>query len=282
MRIIPHDHNRNPDLHHLQVFDVLLREHSLTRAAHELDVTQPALSKTLAQLRRYFDDPLFVRVALRMAPTPKALQLQGPVRAILERAASLRNEHLAFDPRTSHRTFNFCVVDAGLLKLLPPLVNRLLTEAPNVRLHVHQLERIHLERWLESGKLDFAMGSFPSMPKSIRCQQLWVEQYVSLARRRHPRMSSEPTLRAFVAEKHVLVSRACTSDGATAAGSRRSAQKYHLPDPDFHRRGRIGQTHGRNHHASVIGGDRVGQRPRASHHHTADQIAKDRYLSILA
>jgi len=130
MRIIPHDHNRDPDLHHLQVFDVLLREHSLTRAAHELDVTQPALSKTLAQLRRYFDDPLFVRVALRMEPTPKALQLQGPVRAILERTASLRNEHLSFDPRTSHRTFNFCVVDAGLLKLLPPLVDRLLTEAP--------------------------------------------------------------------------------------------------------------------------------------------------------
>ena len=50
------------------------------------------------------------------------------------------------------------------------------------------------------------MGSFPSMPKSIRCQQLWVERYVSLARRRHPRLSSEPTLRAFVAEKHVLVS----------------------------------------------------------------------------
>jgi DNA-binding transcriptional LysR family regulator len=206
MRIIPDGYSKAPDLHHLQVFDVLLREHSLTRAARELDVTQPALSKTLAQLRQYFDDPLFVRVASRMEPTAKALQLQMPVRAILNRTASLRSEHMSFNPRLSHRTFNFCVVDAGLLKLLPPLVNRLLTEAPNVRLHVHQLEAIHLERWLESGKLDFAMGSFPSIPKSIRCQQLWVEQYVSLARRRHPRMSSEPTLRAFVAEKHVLVS----------------------------------------------------------------------------
>ena len=206
MRIIPHGYSKAPDLHHLQVFDVLLREHSLTRAARELDVTQPALSKTLAQLRQYFDDPLFVRVASRMEPTAKALQLQMPVRAILNRTASLRSEHMSFNPRLSHRTFNFCVVDAGLIKLLPPLVDRLLTEAPNVRLHVHQFEGIHLERWLESGKLDFAMGSFPSMPKSIRCQQLWVERYVSLARRQHPRLSSEPTLRAFVAEKHVLVS----------------------------------------------------------------------------
>ena len=91
----------DPDLQQLRVLDVLLREHSLTRAARELDVTQPALSKTLAQLRRYFDDPLFVRVALRMEPTPKALQLQAPVRAILDGRASLRTEHVSFDPATS-------------------------------------------------------------------------------------------------------------------------------------------------------------------------------------
>jgi len=198
--------DEDPDLHHLRVFDVLLRQHSLTRAARELGVTQPALSKTLAQLRRYFDDPLFVRVASRMEPTTKALQLQAPVRGILDRTAALRSEHVTFDPRTSHRTFNFCVVDAGLLKLLPPLVGRLLIEAPNVRLHAQQLQGAHLEPWLESGKLDFAMGSFPSMPKGIRRQPLWVERYVSVAKRRHPRLSSEPTLRAFVAEKHILVS----------------------------------------------------------------------------
>ena len=169
---------------------MLLREHSLTRAARTLNVTQPALSKTLARLRRYFDDPLFVRVALRMEPTPKALELQAPVRAILERMRSLRSEHVSFDPRTSHRTFNFCVVDAGLIKLLPPLVDRLLDEAPNVRLRVLQLEAQHLEPWLESGKLDFAMGSFPSLTKGIRRQPLWVERYVSVARRSHPRLGA--------------------------------------------------------------------------------------------
>jgi DNA-binding transcriptional LysR family regulator len=188
------------------VLDVLLREHSLTRAARTLNVTQPALSKTLARLRRYFGDPLFVRVALRMEPTPKALQLQAPIRAILERMRSLRSEHVSFDPRTSHRTFNFCVVDAGLIKILPPLVDRLLDEAPNVRLSVSQLEAEHLEPWLESGKLDFAMGSFPSLTKGIRRQPLWVERYVSVARRSHPRLTAEPSLRTFAAEKHVLVS----------------------------------------------------------------------------
>jgi DNA-binding transcriptional LysR family regulator len=250
-----------PDLHHLQVLDVLLREHSLTRAARTLNVTQPALSKTLARLRRYFDDPLFVRVSLRMEPTPKALQLQAPVRAILERVQSLRSEHVSFHPRTSDRTFNFCVVDAGLLKLLPPLVDRLLEEAPNVRLQVLQLDAQHLEPWLESGKLDFAMGSFASLTKQIRRQPLWVERYVSVARKGHPRIGAEPTVRAFAAEKHVLVS---------------------IPHSHVHRRGRGGQAHRRRCDAAVVDRRCPGEGPRSPGHHPADQTAEDRHLSVLA
>jgi DNA-binding transcriptional LysR family regulator len=206
MRTIPGCHSSEPTLQQLRVLDTLLRERSLTRAARELDAAQPTLSKTLAQLRRYFDDPLFVRAGFRMDPTPRALQLQSSLRVILDRAASLRGENVSFEPRTSRRTFNFCVVDAGLIKLLPPLVERLLTDAPNVRLQVMQPEAAHLERRLESGELDFAMGSFPSMSKNILRQPLWVERYVSVARCDHPRLSSEPTIGSFVAEKHVLVS----------------------------------------------------------------------------
>ncbi len=87
---IPHRNKDELDLHHLQVLDVLLREHSLTRAAKVLSVTQPALCKTLARLRRYFHDPLFVRVALRMEPTPKALELKAPVGAILDQMRRLK------------------------------------------------------------------------------------------------------------------------------------------------------------------------------------------------
>jgi DNA-binding transcriptional LysR family regulator len=202
---IPGDYSEL-ELHHLQVLDVLLREHSLTRAAKVMNVTQPALSKTLARLRRYFDDPLFVRVSLRMEPTPKALELKEPIAAILDRLRSLRSQHVPFDPRRSARTFNFCVVDAGIIKLLPPLVTRLLEEAPHVRLCAMQLEAAHLEAWLESGKLDFAMGSFGGLTKGIRRQPLWVERYVSVAKKGHPRLGAEPSLRAFAAEKHVLVS----------------------------------------------------------------------------
>src|SRR5215469_7616436 len=102
---IPPGYPASLDLHHLRVFDVLLRERSLTRAARVLDVTQPALSKTLARLRRYFDDPLFVRVALRMEPTSKALDLEAQVRRVLDEMRTLRVENVRFDPATSRRTF---------------------------------------------------------------------------------------------------------------------------------------------------------------------------------
>jgi DNA-binding transcriptional LysR family regulator len=185
---------------------MLLRERSLTRAAKVLDVTQPALSKTLAGLRRYFNDPLFVRVSNRMEPTPKAIELAKPVAEILGNMRALRGEHVTFDPRTSARTFRFCVVDAGIIKLLPPLLHRVMIDAPHVRMRLVQLDGEHLESWLETGTIDFAMGSFPSLPKGIRRQFLWLEEYVSVVNRGHPRLSNNPSSREFAAENHVLVS----------------------------------------------------------------------------
>lgn len=202
---IPSGYSADLDLHHLQVFDVLLRERSLTRAARVLNVTQPALSKTLARLRRCFDDPLFVRVSLRMEPTAKALDLEKPVRAIIDGMRTLRTENVPFDPKTSSRNFTFCVVDAGVIKLLPPLVKLLETEAPRVRLSAVQFDAEHLDSWLETGTIDFAMGSFSHLGKGIRRQPLWTETYVSVVRHGHPRLSAEPSLKAFTAERHVLV-----------------------------------------------------------------------------
>ena len=206
MITIPSGYAGELDLHHLQVFEVLLHERSLTRAARVLGVTQPALSKTLARLRRYFDDPLFVRVSLRMEPTSKALSLEASVRAVLDAMRTLRTENVPFDPRTSSRTFTFCVVDAGVIKLLPPLVNLLQEEAPHVRISAVQLDAQHLDSWLETGTIDFAMGSFPYLTKGVRRQPLWIERYVSVVRKDHPRLNAEPSLKSFAAEKHVLVS----------------------------------------------------------------------------
>jgi DNA-binding transcriptional LysR family regulator len=194
------------DLHHLQILDILLVERNLTRAARVLNLTQPALSKTLARLRVFFGDPLFVRVALRMEPTPKALELAQPVRAILDSMRALRSEHAPFDPLTSQRRFSFFMVDAAVVQMLPSVLEVLRSEAPCVHVQAIQCDVHHLDHWLESGLVDFAIGSFPSLSQGIRRQPLWMESYVTLCRKNHPLLASDIGLDAFVREKHALVS----------------------------------------------------------------------------
>src|SRR5690606_26464792 len=115
--------------------------------------------------------------------TAKALSLEAPVRAVLDGMRVLRTEHVPFDPKTSARTFNFCVVDAGIIRILPPLVNLLLAEAPRVRLAAVQFDADHLDSWLETGAVDFAMGAFEHLTKGIRRQPLWIEHYVSVVKK---------------------------------------------------------------------------------------------------
>lgn len=213
------------DLQHLQIFDILLAERNLTRCARVLNMTQPALSKTLARLRLYFGDPLFVRVALKMEPTPKALELAKPVRAILDSVRALRSDHAPFDPQVSERRFSFFMIDAAVVQLLPPLLAILRVEAPKVHVQAVPCDVHHLDQWLESGLVDLAIGSFASLTQGIRRHPLWTESYVSLFRKGHPRLNAEtlvapsdeaetPTaLERFVAEQHALVSVAGTGHG---------------------------------------------------------------------
>jgi DNA-binding transcriptional LysR family regulator len=206
MDTIPERNEADLDLHQLQVFNVLLTERSITKAARVLNLTQPALSKTLARMRTYFGDPLFVRVSLRMEPTPKALELAEPVRAILDRVRTLRTDHSTFDPRTSERTFRFFLLDAGIVMILPALLNHLRTEAPGVHIQAMQCDAQHLDLWLESGLVDLAIGSFPSLATGIRRVPLWMESYVSVTRKGHPGIGQEPSKEDFISQKHALVS----------------------------------------------------------------------------
>jgi DNA-binding transcriptional LysR family regulator len=198
------------DLRQLRAFEVLLRERNLTQAAGALGLTQPALSKTLARLRAYFADPLFVRAGNRMEPTAKALEIEPSVRSLLDDVTMLRAHHRPFDPRTAVRTFSFSVVDSGMARLLPRLLSYIERNAPGIRLRVVPPDVDGLEASLEGGHLDFAMGSFAALSKRIRRQPLWSVTYLSVAQRSHARLAQRPSASAFAAERHVVVSTAGT------------------------------------------------------------------------
>ncbi|MBI5113074.1 MAG: LysR family transcriptional regulator [Rhodovulum sp.] len=192
-------------LSHLRAFETLLRETSLTRAAHQLDLSQPQLSKILARLRAHFGDPLFVRTGRGMAPTARALEIAGAVRTILAASATLTPTPPAFAPARSERSFTLLITDVGTQRLAPHLMHRLDTEAPGVTIRIVPPDARHLHSMLESGEADIAVGAFPDLVQDIRRRRLFEEGYVAIVRGGHPFTAARPDRDTFLDAAHVLV-----------------------------------------------------------------------------
>src|SRR3954465_5754048 len=108
------------DLNLLRGFDAVLREGSVTAAAARLELTQPAVSNALARLRALLGDPLFVRTASGMEPTPFARGVAEPVRQALALLDAALAHGPAFDPATATRAFRFYMSDVGQVEFVPP------------------------------------------------------------------------------------------------------------------------------------------------------------------
>ena len=127
------------DLNLLIALDTLLRERSVTQAAAQLGLSQPALSASLARLRRYFDDELLTRVGNKYELTPLATVLLDRTGAALAATAEVFAAPVHFDPATSEREFELYVSDYAASVLAAPLVRLTRAEAPLVHLRLQQL-----------------------------------------------------------------------------------------------------------------------------------------------
>jgi DNA-binding transcriptional LysR family regulator len=119
------------DLNLLVVFDVLMTERSVTRAADRLGRTQSAVSHSLSRLREQFGDPLLLKSGVRMQPTPLALELIEQARPMLGGLQRVLSPQQVFDPGKSNRVFRLAVPDFALT-LFADLLTRLHAEAPDV------------------------------------------------------------------------------------------------------------------------------------------------------
>ncbi len=174
------DRLRSLDLNLLVTLDALLRHRSVTRAARELDTTQSAASHALARLRRVFDDPLLVRTSDGMVPTPRASELAGPVRQILELVRGTLVPATAFDPRTVQRTITLCLGDIGEIAVLPRLMPRLRELAPGCTLLTVPSEPEGFEAVLERGLVDLAFASGLEPGGDVLQQRLYSHDFVAI------------------------------------------------------------------------------------------------------
>ncbi len=227
---------RQLDLNLLRVFDEVMAERNLTRAADRLSMTQPAVSNALRRLREALGDELVRRSGHGIEPTPRALALWPTVREAL---AQLRQSLSPgdFDPSAASNAFVLTMADATAAQLIPPLVNILENEAPGVNLRAVPLTTRDPRQLLENGTADLAIGHFPGVlaelgaqhltdtPRAFEHQRLYSGHYVVVMRRDHPLASAPLTLDAYCAARHLLVSFSGRAfgfvDEALAAVSRR-------------------------------------------------------------
>lgn len=208
---------RSLDLNLLRVFDEVMAERSLTRAARNLSLTQPAVSNALRRLRETLGDELVQRSGQGMAPTRRAIAIWPAVREALQQLqASLVPAE--FSPASANSTFVLAMADATAAELTPGLSEILEREAPGVSLRVVPLATRDPRRLLDEEACDLAVGYFPALLADITArgqtgepvpffhQRLYGGQYVCVMRKGHPLASKELTLDRFCAARHMLVS----------------------------------------------------------------------------
>ena len=153
---------RTLDLNLLRVFDEVMAERSLTKAARNLSITQPAVSNALRRLRETLGDDLVRRDGHGIAPTPFALTLWPNVREALDQLqAALVPQH--FVPREARNSFVLAMADATAAELMGGLAQELEHQAPNIAVRMLPLTTRDPRALLENGGVDLALGYFPAV-----------------------------------------------------------------------------------------------------------------------
>ena len=193
------------DLNLLIYLDVLLREKNVTRAANQLNITQPAMSNGLKRLRNLFNDPILVRTSDGMVPTEKARTLSPTIRKILlELEEALQSEE-KFNEKNSTRVFRIMASDYAASTLLPRLLLLLNKNAPNVTVDIMTPSDVTFHD-VEAGKIDMAINRFDELPQSFHQKSVWRDSFSCLLRADNPIVKNFD-LNSYLAAKHVWVSK---------------------------------------------------------------------------
>lgn len=208
---------RTLDLNLLRVFDQVMAERNLTRAARNLAMTQPAVSNALNRLRDALGDRLVIRSGYGVEPTPRAQALWPAVADALRQLESslVPGEFVAAEASS---TFNLAMADATAAVVMRELVEIIERDAPGVSVRVMPLTTRDPRRLVDEGTVDMAVGYFPAVLADLTAQaqagavaafdhqRLYEGTYVCVMRKGHPLAKGRLTLDRYCAARHLLVS----------------------------------------------------------------------------
>ncbi|MET0452497.1 MAG: LysR family transcriptional regulator [Mycobacterium sp.] len=194
------------DLNLFVALDALLDEGSVGGAAQRLHTSPPAMSRTLARLRRLLDDPILVRAGRAMVPTPRALAMQSGVHELVEQGRRLLAPPEQPDPATLRRTFSIQIGDLLSNTIGARLVSRIRSEAPGVTLRFVGDSHEDTDA-LRDGSVDLELGQMRRAHPETHIEPLFSDRMVGVVRAGHEFVTKRVTLKRFAAAEHVVSSR---------------------------------------------------------------------------
>ena len=234
------------DLNLLVLFETVMRERHVRRAAEGLHVSPSAVSHGLSRLRRLLGDPLFLRTPRGVVPTDRANQLAESITDILAKVRSVVASAEPFDPARSTRRFTIGAPDAAVSVFLPTLLDALQRASSRIDLSIRQLlprpgEASPNLAWrdalgeLEARALDIAVLPLGELPARFVKRPLYDEEFVIAMRAGHP-FARDRSLRGYCAQRHLVVSQSGDPSGFVdkALARRNLARHVALTVPNFH------------------------------------------------
>lgn len=223
---------RQLDLNLLRVLCAVHRAGSVTEAAGQLALSQPATSNALIRLRRHFGDPLFVRTPRGLQPTPLAQRLAPLVAAHLEALEAAFAEGDEFDPISQGVHWRLSLSDLGETLFLPPLTHALRALAPRCRLSNESIAVAEVSHALGERKIDLAIGILEPLHHGIVSEVLLQEPFVAITGLRWPHAKAPEDARLTPAQLEkaplALAAPTATAHGAVDALLRRLKLSEHI------------------------------------------------------
>ena len=197
---------RGVDLNLLTVFDAVMQEQNITRAAYNLSMSQPAVSNAVARLKVMFNDELFMRHGRGIQPTQRARQLFGPVRQALQ---LVRNElpSSMFLPMTSSRLFKLAICSPSDVRFAPKILTKIAQVAPDIQIHMDADFNNDLSEKMRYQEVDFVIDYTNFGGQGYSSTEIFNDELVVVASSAHPRLGYSITDQQLRSEKHAKLSK---------------------------------------------------------------------------
>lgn len=196
---------RSVDLNLLTVFDAVMAEGNMSRAAEKIGMSQPALSLAISRFRHVAKDELFENSGRGVKPTPRALQLAVPIRRALDLVSGALEQDSEFDIQHCDRIFKLVLSDYGEVVLLPRLIKYLEDSGSSIRIKTLSAAGKDLVKEMHFGNIDLYAWVEPIEHPEFISHQMGTIREVCLVRNDHPTVKDSLTIKQYADLDHIIL-----------------------------------------------------------------------------